>query len=50
LFVENYKTTAGFAAAVKNAEVPLLKNFENVHEQFDFTPEELEYLKDKNVI
>ena len=50
LFVENYKTTAGFAAAVKYAEVPLIKDFNDVHQQFDFTSEEIEYLRDKNVI
>lgn len=49
-FIENYKKTAGFSAAVKNSEVPYIKSRLNLHEQFDFTEEELNYLRDKNVI
>ena len=49
-FVENYKRTSGFTPAIKNAEVPDITNYENLHEQFGFTAEELNYLERSNVI
>lgn len=49
-FVDNYKKTAGFTPAIKNAEVPDITNYENVSNQFGFTVEELEYLGKQNVI
>jgi hypothetical protein len=49
-FIKHYKTTAGFAAAVKNAEVPEITDYNNLPEQFGFTEEELDYLKKNNVI
>lgn len=49
-FIKHYKTTAGFAAAVKNAEVPDITDYDNLPEQFGFTQEEVEYLKKNNVL
>lgn len=49
-FIERYKKTAGYTAAVKNAEIPHIKDFNEVENQFNFTPEEIKYLRDKHVI
>ena len=45
-YIQKYKRTSGFTAAVKNAMIPLLESLENIHEQFDLSSEEVQYLKD----
>ena len=47
-YIQKYKRTSGFTAAVKNAMIPMLESIENIHEQFDLSPEEVEYLKNNN--
>jgi hypothetical protein len=47
-YIERYKKTSGFTPAVKNAMLPMLESVENIHEQFDLSPEEVEYLKNNN--
>ena len=47
-YMERYKKTSGFTPAVKNAMIPMLESIENIHEQFDLSPEEVEYLKNNN--
>ena len=49
-FIDYYKRTGGFAAAIKNGEVPDITNYDNLPDQFGFTEEEVEYLKKNNVI
>ena len=49
-FVDNYKKTAGFTPAIKNAEVPNITVYKDLPQQFGFTSEELNYLERSNVI
>ena len=49
-FIDNYKKTAGFTAAIKNGEVPDITDYDNLSSQFNFTEEEVEYLKKNNAI
>jgi hypothetical protein len=49
-YIDNYKKTAGYTAAIKNAEVPHIKDYNNLVDQFNFTEEEVKYLEEKNVI
>lgn len=49
-FIDNYKKTAGFTAAIKNGEVPDITDYDNLSNQFNFTEEEVEYLKKNNAI
>jgi len=50
LYIDNYKRTGGFTAAVKNSEVPDITDYDNLDTQFNFTEEEVAYLVDNNVI
>ena len=49
-YIDNYKKSAGFAAAIKNGEVPDIKDYNNLPEQFGFTEEEVKYLNRINVL
>ena len=49
-YIDNYKKSAGFAAAIKNGEVPDIKDYNNLSEQFGFTEEEVKYLNRINVL
>lgn len=49
-FVDNYKKTAGFTPAIKNAEVPDITNYQDLSNQFGFTSDEVEYLERHNAI
>lgn len=49
-YIDNYKKTAGYTAAIKNAEVPHIKDYNNLVDQFNFTEEEVKYLEGRNVI
>jgi hypothetical protein len=43
-FVDRYKRTAGFTAAIKNSMVPMLDSFDDLYDQFKFDDKEKEYL------
>jgi len=47
-YIERYKKTSGFTPAVKNAMIPMLESTENIHQQFNLSPEEVEYLENNN--
>jgi hypothetical protein len=47
-YIERYKKTSGFTPAVKNAMIPMLESTENIHQQFDLSPEEVQYLRNNN--
>lgn len=47
-YIERYKKTSGFTPAVKNAMIPMLESMDNIHQQFNLSPEEVQYLKDNN--
>jgi len=49
-YIDNYKKTTGFTAAIKNGEVPEITDYNNLSEQFGFTGEEVDYLKRINVL
>jgi len=47
-YIERYKKTSGFTPAVKNAMIPMLESTENIHQQFNLSPEEVQYLSNNN--
>jgi len=47
-YIERYKKTSGFTPAVKNAMIPMLESTENIHQQFNLSPEEVQYLRNNN--
>lgn len=47
-YIERYKKTSGFTPAVKNAMIPMLGSTENIHQQFNLSPEEVQYLRNNN--
>ena len=49
-FIERYKKTSGFTPAVKNGMIPMLETTDNIHQQFDLSSEEVQYLKDNNYV
>jgi len=50
MYVESYKKTVGFTAAIKNGEVPEITDYNNLPEQFGLIEEEVDYLKRINVL
>ena len=50
LYIDKYKRTGGFAAAVKNGEVPDITDYDDLDTQFNFTEEEVAYLVTNNVL
>ena len=49
-YIDKYKRTGGFTAAVKNSEVPDITDYDNLDTQFNFTKEEVAYLVTNNVL
>ncbi len=48
-YIERYKKTAGFTPAVKNSMIPMLETVDNIHQQFNLTEQEIQYLKNNNL-
>ena len=47
-FVERYHKTAGFTPAVKKSKVPYLDDLTDINQQFNLSPEEVQYLENNN--